>query len=214
MTQCVILGAGLDTFAHRQPPWARAGLRVVLEVDHPASQADKRARLAAAGVEAPRNVRFAALDFEATTLADGLAASGVLDAAAPVFCVCLGVFMYLTADAIEALLRTVVAFGRGSELAFSFMPAATLAEGATGAAFPDVDGGGAAAAGGAASRVEAQAAALGEPMLSKHTPEELTACLLRAGFTSVRMLSAADAAVRLGPDLCAPQRVSIGSACV
>jgi methyltransferase (TIGR00027 family) len=81
--QCVVLGAGLDTFAYRQPAWA-ATLAVV-EVDHPASQHDKRARLAAAGVAVPPNVAYAAVDLEAAAagpaparaVADALAAHGV-----------------------------------------------------------------------------------------------------------------------------------------
>src|SRR4051812_41397119 len=40
----VLLGAGLDTFAYRQPEWARA--IEIVEVDHPSSQAEKRQLLA------------------------------------------------------------------------------------------------------------------------------------------------------------------------
>ncbi len=72
VTQFVALGAGLDTFAYRQPPWARA-LRI-FEVDHPASQAAKRERLAEAGIDVPANVVYAPIDFEHDTLAAGLRA--------------------------------------------------------------------------------------------------------------------------------------------
>jgi O-methyltransferase involved in polyketide biosynthesis len=44
VTQYVILGAGLDTFALRQPDWAQ-GLDII-EVDHPATQAVKLSMLA------------------------------------------------------------------------------------------------------------------------------------------------------------------------
>src|SRR6188508_3043964 len=62
--QLVVLGAGLDTFAFRQPPWA-AGLRI-FEVDWPATQDDKRARLSRGGVTVPDNAVFVPIDFERT----------------------------------------------------------------------------------------------------------------------------------------------------
>jgi methyltransferase (TIGR00027 family) len=89
--QLVVLGAGLDTFAHRNPHEG-AGLRV-FEVDHPATQAWKRARLAEAGLAAPPSLTFAPVDFERQTLADGLAAAG-FDPAAPSFFTWLGVVPY------------------------------------------------------------------------------------------------------------------------
>src|SRR5690349_2502564 len=46
--QYIVLGAGYDTFIVRQPPWAH-DLRI-MEVDLPATQAEKRERLAAAGL--------------------------------------------------------------------------------------------------------------------------------------------------------------------
>jgi len=60
--QAVILGAGFDTFAYRQPAWA-APLRI-FEVDQPASQAAKRELLGRAGISAPANLTYVALDFE------------------------------------------------------------------------------------------------------------------------------------------------------
>jgi methyltransferase (TIGR00027 family) len=127
VAQYVVLGAGLDTFAYRQPAWAR-GLAVV-EVDHPASQADKRARLAAAGVAVPANVAFAAVDLEAAArapaparaLADALAAHGVRPDA-PAFVAWLGVMMYLSAGAVDAVFGAVAAMPAGSEIAFTYAP--------------------------------------------------------------------------------------------
>src|ERR1043165_626117 len=49
-TQYVLLGAGLDTYAHRNPYGSK--LRI-FEVDHPATQAWKRARLWDDGVGVP-----------------------------------------------------------------------------------------------------------------------------------------------------------------
>ena len=72
--QYVVLGAGLDTFAYRNPyPVSR--LRV-FEVDHPATQVWKRARLQEAGIAIPESLTFAAIDFETQTLSDGLQRAG------------------------------------------------------------------------------------------------------------------------------------------
>ena len=72
--QYVILGAGLDTFAYRNP-YPESVLRV-FEVDHSATQDWKRGRLAAAGISVPRSLTFAPVDFENDeTLAVGLGES-------------------------------------------------------------------------------------------------------------------------------------------
>ena len=61
----VLLGAGLDTFAWRHP---RAGEFIVWEVDHPATQAWKRAALRRAGLPEPANVRFVPADLASTAI--------------------------------------------------------------------------------------------------------------------------------------------------
>src|SRR5208283_3527559 len=69
--QIVVLGAGLDTFAYRGT--LRDPLPI-FEVDHPATQAWKRQRLAEAAIPIPSSLTFAPIDFEHQTLAEGLAA--------------------------------------------------------------------------------------------------------------------------------------------
>jgi methyltransferase (TIGR00027 family) len=110
--QLVVLGAGLDTFAYRQPCWARQ--LSIFEVDHPASQADKRARLRRAGVPTPPNLQFAPIDFETISLGGGLRAS-TLDFRTPTFFSCLGVLVYLTREAVDAVFDLVAGFPSGSE---------------------------------------------------------------------------------------------------
>lgn len=100
--QVVVLGAGLDTFALRNP---HAGLKV-FEVDHPETQAWKLARLAAAGLAIPAHLTFAPVDFEGDGLAEGLQAAG-FDPDAPAVFVWLGVVPYLRLTAIEASLRYI-----------------------------------------------------------------------------------------------------------
>jgi methyltransferase (TIGR00027 family) len=115
--QFLVLGAGLDTFAYRQPQWARS-LRIY-EVDHPASQTDKRDRLAAADIAIPGNVTFVPVDFERETLRQRLAAEGI-DLAAPTFVSCLGVIVYLARDAVKDLFGFIASLAPGSECVFTF----------------------------------------------------------------------------------------------
>jgi methyltransferase (TIGR00027 family) len=70
----VILGAGLDSFAYRRPDLAQV-LRI-FEVDHPDTQAWKRTRLRAAGVELPATLSLVAVDLEKQSLIDSLRMSG------------------------------------------------------------------------------------------------------------------------------------------
>src|SRR5262249_52241059 len=74
VSQYVILGAGLDSFAYRRPDLAKA--LHVFEVDHPATQAWKRTRLRAAGIELPANLSLIPVDFEKQSLIDNLRLSG------------------------------------------------------------------------------------------------------------------------------------------
>ena len=85
--QIVVLGAGFDTFAYRLEP--REGLRV-FELDHPATQAEKRRRLAAAGIAEPPHAVYVAHDFDHGSFTAALAASGH-DPGARTFVLWLGV---------------------------------------------------------------------------------------------------------------------------
>ena len=71
--QLVILGAGLDTYAYRSPFGDRLH---IFEVDHPATQAWKRQRLAQAAIPLPNWLTFIAVDFEHETLVDCLLSAG------------------------------------------------------------------------------------------------------------------------------------------
>jgi methyltransferase (TIGR00027 family) len=99
--QVVVLGAGLDTFALRNP---HAGLGVrVFEVDYPATQGWKRERLKQADIAMPSSLTFAPVDFERQSLADGLIAAG-FRVDRPAFFQWLGVTMYLTREAVTTTL--------------------------------------------------------------------------------------------------------------
>src|SRR5947199_15910 len=125
--QYVILGAGLDTFAYRNP-YPASRLRV-FEVDHPATQAWKRARLQDAGIAVPESLTFASIDFETQTLAGGLRQAG-FKADEPAFFSMLGVIVYLTRDTAMGTLRFVASLPSGSDIVFDYaMPPSALGEG-------------------------------------------------------------------------------------
>jgi methyltransferase (TIGR00027 family) len=197
-TTYVLVGAGFDTFALRQPPWA-GGLRIV-EVDHPATQALKRARIQDAGLDLPANVHFAGLDFERETLAEGLRRHGLATEARTFFS-WLGVTMYLTEPAIDANLRAMAAFPQGSQTVLTFSQP------------PDPDSQGSLDI---ASQIAERVASVGEPFLSRFEPEAMTTKLLAAGFTQVDLLSREEALklyFRDGHrDLAPPRRIGFASA--
>jgi methyltransferase (TIGR00027 family) len=115
VTQYVVLGAGLDTFAYRNP---HQGLRV-FEVDHPATQVWKRQQLRATGIAIPASLTFVPIDFEKQTLADGLEHSG-FDANAAAFFSWLGVTPYLTREACMTTLSFITNLPTGSGVVFDF----------------------------------------------------------------------------------------------
>jgi methyltransferase (TIGR00027 family) len=88
--QYVLLGAGLDTFAHRNP---HTGLRV-FEVDHPATQHWKRGLLSEHNIAHPDALTYVPVDFESQSLIDELHAAG-FDSTQPTLFAWLGVTMYL-----------------------------------------------------------------------------------------------------------------------
>jgi len=168
--QYVLLGAGFDTFAYRQPGWA-SDLRII-EVDHPASQRIKRERLAAAGVGVPPNVTFIPIDFELTTLVDGMA-SDDFEPRRPTFFAWRGVTQYLTRSAIETTLRYVRSLPPSSGIALTFM----LPEAHVGKELPAV------------RLLSEYGAGLGEPWLSRFEPAQLIEWLRELGFSDITHLT-------------------------
>lgn len=114
--QFVVLGAGLDTFAYRSP-YGR-DLRV-FELDHPATQAWKRERLAAIGVEPPASLTYAPIDFERERLTDALARAG-FDPSVPSFFSWLGVVPYLSEEAVFGTLAVIGGLAGGAEVVFDY----------------------------------------------------------------------------------------------
>ena len=188
VTQYIILGAGFDTFALRQPVWAQH-LRI-LEVDQEGTQSTKRAQLTAAGLVLPENADFATIDLEHESLPDGLLRYQV-SLGEPTFFSWLGVTMYLNEEAIDAVLRSVAAFPVGSEIVLTFAP-------------PPGD---------SPSPFDRRSVQLGEPWVSYFTPDALEVKLRDAGFPTVEFLSPKEAEARYfrhrPHDLPVPTRTNI-----
>lgn len=117
--QYVILGAGLDTFAYRRTDLA-ARLQV-FELDHPATQAIKRERVAAAGWSHPANLHIIATDFRTENLGSALARSAY-DADQLSFFSWLGVSFYLTREVVFDTLREIASIAApGSQVVFDYL---------------------------------------------------------------------------------------------
>jgi methyltransferase (TIGR00027 family) len=121
--QYVVLGAGLDTFAYRNP-----GTVAVFEVDQPAMQEFKRESVRKAGIdEAAAN--YVPVDFERDDLVEQLVRHG-FDAGRPAVVSWLGVTMYLTREAVERTVAVVAGLAGGTELVVDHMVPAKMRDAA------------------------------------------------------------------------------------
>ncbi len=162
--QYIILGAGLDTFAYRNP--YRENVLRVVEVDHPMTQAWKRARLEETGIPIPADLTFAPVDFATQTLAEGLRDAGY-DPGKCAFFSWLGVTEYLMTEAVMATLRFIASTPPGSGVVFDYMISPSLLTPAQRPAFDAL-----------ARRV----ASAGEPWQAFFDPGSLTRDLRAMGF--------------------------------
>jgi methyltransferase (TIGR00027 family) len=176
--QYVVLGAGLDSFAYRQPRWA--GSLRIYEVDHPITQQWKRHRLKTAGIAIPSNLTFVSTDFESASISDALRAAGFAFGSLTL-CSWMGVTQYLTEDALEATFRFVLSLPSLSEIVFSFI-------------LPQAEVSGVEAE---ALLIAAQRAAeVGEPWLARFRADELAVKLRSMGFSQLVHLTPEEAARR------------------
>ncbi|MEZ5939714.1 MAG: class I SAM-dependent methyltransferase [Hyphomonadaceae bacterium] len=192
VTQLVVLGAGLDTFAYRSP--LAAQLRI-FEVDFPATQAWKKRRLEEAGIAAPDNLIYAPVDFEKDRLLDRLVEAG-FDPQQRSFFLWLGVVPYLTREAILATLSVIGALPGGAEVAFDYsnpVDSRSLSPEALAAV----------------EARQARVAAMGEPFLSFFEAEDLHADLEAVGLTGIDDLGPREIIGRLVAPHAAPANPAI-----
>ena len=116
--QVVILGAGFDSRAYRI---RRIEQTRVFEVDHPATQARKRAVIARRLGALPAHVTLVSIDFTTSTLDTVMADAGYRREARTFF-ICEGVTHYLSAQAVDTMFRYVALNSAvGSQLVFTYI---------------------------------------------------------------------------------------------
>jgi len=178
--QYVIVGAGFDSYALRQP--AHAKDLAIFEIDHPATQGMKRRRLAECGIPAPDNLHFIAADLASEGLDAALARSS-FDPGRPSFFSWLGVTMYLPREANLTTLRAIASCASpGSELVFTYVDKAVFA--------PEFAGSE------SFERLRSSVASIGEAFLSGFDPATLAEELRECGLTLLEDLSGEENAAR------------------
>jgi methyltransferase (TIGR00027 family) len=169
--QYVVLGAGLDTFAWRQPAFART-MRVFY-LDHPCSLAWTTEQFRKRGLSTPPNLSFVPADLEAQEIAARLDEHG-FEREVGTFSSLLGVTQYLSRDAVQAIFRFAASLAAQSEIVFSFTP-------------PDDELDDEELA--AAVQSAALTKTMGEPWTTRLRPSEAFGLLTHSGFGEVLHLT-------------------------
>src|SRR3984957_18848223 len=178
--QIVLLGAGLDTFALRNPHGARQ-IRIY-EVYHPATQAWKRQRLAEAQIALPPWLILVPVDFEQDDVGEKLVAAG-FQQNSPAFFTWLGVVPYLTQDAIGRTLDYMSSI-QNSEVVFDYVePPESFSE-----EMREL----------VTKRTE-QLEKIGERWASRFEPAGIAAMLRSHGFCDIEDINFQEIASRFGP---------------
>jgi methyltransferase (TIGR00027 family) len=190
--QILVLGAGLDTFAYRLE--RTLDLRI-FELDHPATQAEKRRRLTEAQIAEPAHVSYVAHDFEDGSMIGALKAAG-FDPDRRTFVIWLGVTPYLTEEAVFSTLGEPARWPSGAEVVFDYAnPPHAIEETATRDFHREM-----------AERV----AASGEPFRCYLDSAELHTRGRELGFSDIEDLDRAALVARYLPDSPVPPRPGPG----
>ena len=167
-TQYLIVGAVLDSFAHRRPDLMER--LDVFEIDHPGGQAWTRQRVAELGLPVAERLHYVPADLAHDTLSDRLGEAG-FDRSKPVFASMLGVSQYLTDAVLSQTLRALAALSNaGCTLVMEHIPPFSLLDEAERAPL---------------ERGIAEYAENGEPWLTFLTVDATATLLHRSGFARV-----------------------------
>jgi len=171
ISQYVILGAGLDTFAQRNPDIATK--LQIFEIDQPGMLEWKRRRLIEIGFGIPDYLHFVSVNFETSSWWKRLLKAG-FDSSIPAVVVCTGVSLYLTKDAISDTLKQIGTMASGSILAMTFyLPIELIDE--EDKPMQEI--------------AEKGASASGTPFVSFFAPNEVLALANEAGFKEAKTIS-------------------------
>jgi methyltransferase (TIGR00027 family) len=190
--QILVLGAGLDTFAYRLE---RTQDMRVFELDHPATQAEKRRRLAEAQIAEPQHVSYVAHDFEGGSMTAALKAAG-LDPDRAAFVLWLGVTPYLTEAAVFATLGELASWPGGTEVVFDYANPPEAVDEPNARNFH--------------REMAERVAASGEPFRCYLDSAALHARARKLGFTDIEDLDRAALVERFLPDLAVAPRPGPG----
>jgi methyltransferase (TIGR00027 family) len=175
--QIILLGAGLDSFALRNPDVVSK--LDFFEVDHPNTQRWKLERMEALGL-GKSDIRYLSIDFDSQDLKEALVAEGV-DFNQRIFFSWLGVTQYISREAANQTLRLVTGARAGSEVVFDIIVAPEELDEA--ARFIN-------------ATYAAASESRGEPWITTYSPDALTEELRSIGFGSVQRLTPEEAGRR------------------
>jgi methyltransferase (TIGR00027 family) len=181
--QYVVIGAGLDSFAVRRPPFARD--MQVFEVDHPATQDFKLKRFRELGTAIPSSTHFASSDLSNEDIGSALARTPYRSDRPAFFC-WLGVTIYLTREAnLDNLKAISWCAGPRSELVFTYFEQSVFGSTSNSEAF---------------KRMQKLVASGGEPFISGFDPLALGETLKRVGWNLLEDLDESEMLVRYDVD--------------
>jgi methyltransferase (TIGR00027 family) len=175
LSQYVILGAGLDTFAQRRKDLTSKVH--VFEIDEPHTQEWKRQRLTDLSYGVPDFLKLVPVDFESgESWLEKLYANG-FQKNRPAFVASTGVAMYLSREANLETFQKVASLATGSVFAMTFMlPPAWVDESER----PQYE------------MVMQRAAASGTPFIGLYRPEEIMSLAREAGLKNITHVSRAE----------------------
>ena len=174
ISQYVILGAGLDTFAQRRPDMASK--LQIYEIDQLDTLTWKQQRLIELGFGDPEYLHFVPVNFETSSWWEQLLKAG-FNANKPAVVACTGVSLYLTKDAITSTLNQIATLASGSKLAMTFyLPMGLLDE--EDKPLQEI--------------AEKGAREAGAPFISFFTPDEILTLAREAGFKKAKTRSTKD----------------------
>jgi len=117
--QYLIFAAGYDTFAYRQPDWAKD--IQIFELDHPLTGIDKQKRIKSVIPEIPSNLHYIPIDFTEKDWERNLIKCSKFEQCKISFCSLLGVNYYLTKEDFAHAINTISSVvPKGSSIIFDY----------------------------------------------------------------------------------------------
>jgi methyltransferase (TIGR00027 family) len=174
ISQYVLLGAGLDTFAQRRQEIASK--LQIYEIDQPDTQTWKQQRLIELGFGIPEWLHFVSVNFELSSWWKQLLDAG-FDTTKPAIVACAGVSIYLTKEAVFATLRQIATLASGSKLVMTYLLPIELVD-EEDKTMQEIS--------------ERGARASGTPFISFFAPKEIMALAHKAGLKNTETISATD----------------------